>query len=46
MVDLFHHKSMEPLSLCYVSDGHFKGHILPLDDYDTFVRHYPIYYQA
>jgi hypothetical protein len=44
-VDLYHNKSSKPLALCYVSDGHFKGHVLPLEDYDKFVKKYPIHYR-
>ena len=46
IVELFHSGDMQPLSLCYISDGHFRGHVLPLDDYDRFIRQYPIPYQA
>ena len=29
----------------YVTDGHYKGYILPLEDYETFMEKYPIEYR-
>jgi hypothetical protein len=46
VVELFLSGSREPLSVCYVSDGHFAGHVLPLDDYDDFTRANPISYDS
>jgi hypothetical protein len=42
VVEVFSNNSPTPLNICFVSDGHFKGHVLPLDDYTQFVRDYPI----
>jgi hypothetical protein len=33
-----------PMAVCAVSDGHFVGHVSPLDDYDSFTNRYPIAY--
>ena len=46
VVDLFDNRSLEPMSLCYVSDGHFIGYVLPLDDYDAFTHTRPISYES
>lgn len=46
VVELFLSESRKPLSVCYVSDGHFAGHVLPLDDYDDFTRTNPISYDS
>jgi hypothetical protein len=32
-------------TLCYVTDGHYKGYVLPLEDYDDFTDKYPIEYR-
>jgi hypothetical protein len=45
VVELFSSNSLDPLSICFVSDGHFQGHILPLDDYTQFIGNYPIAFQ-
>jgi hypothetical protein len=45
VVELFHNGSRKPHDICFVSDGHFKGHVIPLDDYDKFTRDYPITYE-
>jgi len=44
-VSLYTAPGQPPLSFCHVSDGHFKGHISPLQDYDSFVHKYPIPYR-
>ena len=46
MVEFFHNGSSKPQTLCFVSDGHCKGYVLPLDDYENFVREYPIEYEV
>lgn len=46
VVEIFSNNKVEPTSLCFVSDGHFKGYVLPLDDYDNFVRKHPITFQT
>jgi hypothetical protein len=43
IVEFFHHGDSRPQTLCYVSDGHCKGYIIPLDDYEGFSRDYPLY---
>lgn len=45
VVEVFSDNNLHPLSICFVSDGHFKGHVLPLDDYTQFIRKYPITFQ-
>jgi hypothetical protein len=45
VVDIYFNGQPRPLSMCFVSDGHFKGYVLPLDDYDEFIRRYPISYR-
>lgn len=42
VVRLYQEASSAPLRVCAVSDGHFRGHVVPLDDYDTFARSYPL----
>lgn len=42
VVEVFCDNNLAPLSICFVSDGHFKGHVLPLEDYAHFTREYPI----
>jgi hypothetical protein len=42
VVEVFSENSREPMSVCFVSDGHFKGYVIPLDDYADFIRRYPI----
>jgi hypothetical protein len=44
VVELFHAGDSTPQTLCFITDGHYKGHVLPLDDYDAFVAKYPIEY--
>lgn len=46
VVELFHAGENVPQTLFYVTDGHYKGYILPLEDYDDFVEKYPIEYLA
>lgn len=46
VVEVFCGNNLVPLSICFVSDGHFKGHVLPLDDYAHFTREYPIGFQS
>jgi hypothetical protein len=45
VVEVFSNNSVEPATVCFVSDGHFRGYILPLDDYADFVSKYPIAFQ-
>jgi hypothetical protein len=45
VVEIYHNGSLEPTTFCFVSDGHFKGYVLPLDDYESFLRRYPICYR-
>jgi hypothetical protein len=45
VVELYRHSSLEPLTLCFISDGHFKGQVIPLDDFERFVSTHPIKYQ-
>lgn len=35
-------KDAETLEICRVSDGHFKGEIIPLRDYDRFFTEHPM----
>jgi hypothetical protein len=44
IVEAFCHGEADPSSLFFISDGHFNGYALPLDDYDSFVNDYPISY--
>lgn len=44
VVELFRRGASRPMTLCYVSDGHYKGYVIPLDDYDAFIRDHPIEY--
>lgn len=37
-------RNHRPLTLCFISDGHFKGHVIPLEDYQEFEDIYPIAY--
>jgi hypothetical protein len=45
VVELFNARENFQQTLCYVTDGHYKGYILPLEDYDTFMEKYPIEYR-
>jgi hypothetical protein len=45
VVEVFCHGEADPRSLFFISDGHFSGYALPLDDYDSFVSEYPISYE-
>lgn len=45
VVELYHGGDPKPQTICFVSDGHFKGYVIPLDDYDQFVRDHPIIYE-
>jgi hypothetical protein len=45
VVEFFHSGASALQTLCYVTDGHYKGYILPLEDYDAFVDKYPIEYR-
>jgi hypothetical protein len=45
VVEFFHSGEITPQTLCFVTDGHYKGYVLPLDDYDAFVEKYPIEYK-
>ena len=45
VVEFFHAGSVVPQTLCFVTDGHYKGYVLPLEDYEIFVEKYPIEYQ-
>jgi len=44
-IELYRPADHAPERICSVSDGHFRGHILPLDDYESFVERYPIHYK-
>jgi hypothetical protein len=46
LVELYQQGRFEPMSLCFVSDGHFIGHVIPLDDYHRYVAAYPIRYSG
>lgn len=37
-----HAKGAETLDICRVSDGHFKGEVVPLRDYDRFFAGHPM----
>ena len=45
VVELYHEGNPKPRTICFVSDGHFKGHVIPLDDYDQFTTEHPIAYE-
>lgn len=45
VVEVFINGVEEPAVICFVSDGHFMGYVIPLDDYHDFVTHYPIAYR-
>jgi hypothetical protein len=45
VVEFFHNGDSSPLTLCYVSDGHYKGYVIPLDEYESFSLEYPIAYE-
>jgi hypothetical protein len=45
VVELFHNGDVTPRTLCFVSDGHYKGYVIPLDDYESFARSFPIIYE-
>ena len=45
VVEFFHSGETMPETLCFVTDGHYKGYVLPLEDYDAFVEKYPIEYK-
>lgn len=36
VVEVFSKGDREPATLCFVSDGHFMGYVIPLDDYQDF----------
>jgi pimeloyl-ACP methyl ester carboxylesterase len=44
VVEFFHSGETTPQTLCFVTDGHYKGFVLPLEDYDAFIKRYPIAY--
>jgi hypothetical protein len=46
VVEFYGYRSLDPLTLCFVSDGHFKGYVIPLDDYEGFIRTRPIRYRS
>jgi hypothetical protein len=46
VVELYQQGRIEPMSLCFVSDGHFIGHVIPLDDYNSYIDKHPIRYSA
>ena len=46
IVEVYVGQSGPPMQLCFVSDGHFKGHVLPLDDYADFFGRFPIRFRA
>lgn len=41
-VTFYDNGTTEPLRICHVSDGHFKGSVVPLEDYDLFRNRYGI----
>lgn len=41
-VTVFEEKTPSPRLVCSVSDGHFRGSVLPGEDFHSFVREYPI----
>jgi hypothetical protein len=45
VVEFFHSGECRPQTLCFVTDGHYRGYVLPLEDYDAFVKRYPIEYR-
>jgi hypothetical protein len=45
VVEFFHKGQITPQTLCFVTDGHYKGYVLPLEDYEPFIRKYPIDYE-
>jgi hypothetical protein len=45
VVELYQQNRPKPLTLFFVSDGHFKGHIIPLEDYEAFNDRHPIAYR-
>jgi hypothetical protein len=45
VVELYHNGDSKPQTICFVSDGHFRGYVIPLDDYDQFTRDHPIVYE-
>lgn len=45
IVEFFHAGNTAPQILCFVTDGHYKGYVLPLEDYDSFIGKYPIEYK-
>jgi hypothetical protein len=46
IVTLYEHNSLDPLVLCFVSDGHFRGSVIPLDNYWDVMAAHPIKYQS
>jgi hypothetical protein len=45
VVELYEGNNERPLTLCLISDGHFTGHVIPLEGYEAFISRYPIAYQ-
>jgi hypothetical protein len=45
VVEVFVKDNQEPSTLCFVSDGHFMGYVIPLDDYQEFMSKAPIEYK-
>ena len=45
VVEAFIKEKEEPATLCFVSDGHFMGYVIPLDDYQEFISKAPIEYK-
>lgn len=41
-VTFYDNGATEPLRVCHVSDGHFRGSVVPLEDYDFFREQYGI----
>lgn len=41
-VTFYDNGTTEPLRICHVSDGHFRGWVAPLEDYDVFRERYGI----
>lgn len=45
VVELFQGGDTTPQTLCFITDGHYKGYVLPLDDYEQFINEFPIEYR-
>lgn len=45
VVELFEDSNATPQTLCYITDGHYRGYVLPLEDYEGFTNQHPIEYK-